>query len=210
MFRCKEPAIRYLLSLLLLLSAPAFAQEGEGTSKTKTRAPRKAQTQLQMGVALWQESMTLRAGAPESKMVSQSMGLLASLGRSNPIGRSKWNYTYGATLGVGTIKGKGNNDNVPDELKNQLWYLLGGSAGVMFRTSPVSELGLSVPIYYRYINWQLEAGSPLEIEDEPLSVGIAGEFVTHLSRYSALHLTLTQQYQWNGTMWGAFYQRSFR
>lgn len=210
MFRFKEQMIHFLLGLLLLLSAPAFAQESDGTSKTKAKVSRKAQTQLQMGVVLWQESMTLKAGAAESKMVSQSMGLLAELGRSNPLGRSKWSFTYGGTLGLGTIKGKGNNDNVPDELKNQLWYLIGGSAGLMYRTSPVSELGLSVPLYYRTINWQLDAGSPLKIDDEPFSVGIAGEFVTHLSKSSALHLTLTQQYQWNGTMWGAFYQRSFR
>jgi hypothetical protein len=189
---------------------PAFSAESDGTSKTKARAPRKAQTQLKMGAELWQETMTLKSGAAESKMVSQSMGLFAGLGRSSPLGRSRWEFTYGAEAGIGTIKGKGNNDNVPDELKNQLWWLIGGNAGLMYRTSPVSELGLSVPFYYRAINWKLEAGSNLEIQDEPFSVGMAGEFVTHLSRNSALHLTLTQQYQWNATLWGAFYQRSFR
>lgn len=203
--------IRIAVVLILVMSARVFAaEEADGSSKAKTKASRKSVTQLRYGLSLWQETITLASGAAESKMVAQSMGVLLGLGRSAPMGRSKWNFTYGAELGLGTIKGKGNNDNVPDELKNQLWYLIGGNAGLMYRTSPASELGLSVPFYYRQINWQLDSGSDLKIDDQPFTIGVAGDYVTHLSKTSALHLTVTHQHMWNATMWGLFYQRTFR
>jgi hypothetical protein len=139
------------------------------------------------------------------------LGLMVDIGRNVPYTASKWSFNYGANLGVGTIKGKGNNDNVPDELKNQLWFLVGASGGFMYRTSPNSEIGFMIPFYYRLINWKLASGSDLDV-DKDSSFTVGGQFVylARLDKDSSLHISLTQQHMWQSTMWGISWQTEYR
>lgn len=206
--------IRIVLSLLLILSAQSAFAQSAGASKAKTKKVKKARksaTQLRLGMGLWQETIDLNTSFAESKMVAQSMGFLTNIARNVPFRNSRWAFNYSLDAGVGTIKGKGNNDNVPDELKNQLWLLAGVSAGFMYRTSPSAEIGFTFPAYYRAINWELQKDSDFDAErDSSFSVGAGGVYVARLNKSSAINLAVTHQYLWDATMWTAFWQYEYR
>lgn len=206
--------IRIILSILLLLSLPAAFAQNEGVSKGKAKKVKKARkstTQLRLGMGMWQETIDLKTSLAESKMQAQSTGFLANIARNVPITNSRWAFNYSFDAGLGMIKGKGNNLSVPDELKNQFWMLAGLSAGFMYRTSPVAEIGFAVPAYYRVINWQLASGSDLDVgRDSSYSVGAGGVYVARLNESSAIHLAVTHQYLWNATLWTAFWQHEFQ
>lgn len=143
-------------------------------------------------------------------MQAQSHGLLGSANYVMPFNRSRWRQVYGVDLGVALVKGKGNTSAIQDSLRAQKSFLLGGSAGLSFRSSPYSELGISLPLHFRMIQWELNSQSSLDPDrDSTVSIGLAGHYVAHFTKTSALHASITYHFLWQATLWSIGWQHRF-
>lgn len=227
-----------LLIAALLVAQTAFGQAKSKTKRTKpsqapstststtTSAPtsgattsiaaapkskRRADTTAwRLSYLLWQEIIDLENGVDSSKMIAQSQGLQASYVWNKPFSGARWSWMYSADLGVGTVKGKGNNAAIPDTFANQAWVALGGSAGISYRTSVFSSVHLMVPLTYRTISWKLSAGSATNpSRDSSFSAGLTGAFGTQLSPKTLILFGFTHQQMWKATQWSISYQRAF-
>lgn len=203
---------RYSL-IALLFSSVVSAQNvapKSGKSRARVLPPAENFWQVRVGWLFGQENIRLKSGANTADMETQSEGLLAS---ANYVlgSRTRWRQQYGIELGNGRLKGKGNTNEIPDELRGQVWFMFGIAPGINYRSSSVSEVGLSVPIHYRMIQWQLQGGSPLDPErDASFSVAARGHYIQRFSKKSALELSLTYHHLWQATFWGASWQIDFQ
>lgn len=219
-----------ILILTVVTAVPSYAQsssisvrkkkvsrpaKSSGSATTKTKSPKvrvakppSNQLNVRVSGILWQEALEVSNGTARGTMETQSQGLLASMNYMIPISRSKrWYQTYGIELGFGAIKGKGNTDELADELKGQMWVMAGVNPGVMYRTSPVGTVGILLPIAYRQINWQLSDGSTFNPEgDSSFSLGVSLLYLSHITPRSALMLAVTHQSMWSATSWSVGYQ----
>jgi len=165
---------------------------------------------MRAGVLFWQETIDLKKGSNKGHMRTRSEGVLFSGLYQIRSGPTRWMQAYTADLGIGQLRGKGATNAIPDELKGQYWALLGGSAGLTYRSSPVSEVGLSLPVYFRVIKWKLQSGSQLDPEkDNSFSVGLRGHFAFHFDGGSALVMAITHHHLWRASIWEAGWQTSF-
>ncbi len=164
--------------------------------------------QVRPGLAFWQESIDLKNGPDTAKMETQSEGILVDAGYV--ITKSRWRQIYGLELGNGRIKGKGNTSVIPDELRGQVWLILGASASLMYRSSAFSEIGLIAPFHYRTISWTLKDDSGLNPDrDTSFSLGLGLAYVARFNKRESLHLALIKHYFWEATMWTAAWQLEF-
>ena len=139
------------------------------------------------------------------------MGMLGSLSFSYPFQTSRWSRVYEIDFAIGSIKGKGSTEDIADELEGQLWALGGGSAGLLYRSSPHSSLGFTIPVAARFINWSLAPDSQLEPEKAfSWSIGISGYYQNHFNIRSSLHVGITHHEIWRATVWNVAYQYRFR
>ncbi|HMN69063.1 MAG TPA: hypothetical protein PKC28_11035 [Bdellovibrionales bacterium] len=188
-----------LICIFAILSS-GFQAAAQAQAKSKTRPRKPWMQEVQLGYTIWQESIALKNGAFETKMQAQTQGLLANYGLSKAFS-PRWVGVYGIDAAIGTLKGKGESVGIADELKGQLWYMVGLNLGVMYRTSASSAIGLHIPAHYRMIKWKLDAGSALETErDASFSIGPGLVFENKVSDASFVRVAVTQHYQWEATM----------
>lgn len=202
--------LRWILIFLMAFSgSTSWAQ---GSSKAKRRKPVKAYTQVRAGVVMWQEAIDLKKESSSAKMESQLLGPLFAYSYVRPTGsRNRWLQVYTAELGLGTLKGKGNSDSIPDELKNQPWYMVGLSPALIYRTTSVSEVGVVLPLYYRMIGWKLDPSLGLDPDrDTSFSAGLGGVYTNRLTKTSHLHVALVRQHMWNATQWMVSWQMDLK
>lgn len=221
--------IRIFILAIVLVSAPAlsFAQQKAAPGKTapakttttttntakkterppRVAAPAPNQLQVRLGASMWQENLKVRSGASQGNMETQSQGLVTSLGYIIPTGGRTWLQTYSVDFGFGAIKGKGRSSAVADELKGQLWLLGGFTPGLIYRTSPISAVGLMLPFTYRMIEWKLKSGSSFNPEgDSSFSVGLSGVYINQLAKNHYLYTSVTYQTNWAATVWNLSWQ----
>lgn len=200
------------LIFLLLIASFGFASYGQGKSRAKKRTPPRPYTQLRTGIVMWQEAIDLKKDASSAKMESQLIGPLFAYSYVRPVGkRNRWLQVYSAELGLGTLKGKGNSDSIPDELKNQPWYMVGVSPALIYRTTSVSEVGVVLPLYYRMIGWKLDPSLGLDPDrDTSFSAGLGGVYTNRLTKTSHLHVALVRQHMWNSTQWMISWQMDIK
>lgn len=227
--------LRYFILILSLAAFPAFAQKtapakitpakaapaktapaksepttiatGKTTVKKVERAPAANQLQMRFGVLMWQENLKVKNGASSGNMETQSQGMAGSLAYLIPTGGRTWLQSYSMDFGFGAMKGKGRSSAVPDELKGQLWLAGGFTPGLLYRTSPISALGLLMPFTYRLIKYELKGGSSFNPEgDSTFSVGVSGAYINQLSKNNYLYLAVTYQTLWAATQWNLSWQ----
>jgi hypothetical protein len=215
--------IHKLILLISLISVHAHAQTKlpskkasksssgkSATQKDATRPPMPNQLQFRMGGVIWQENIKVRNGPSQGNMETQSQGLVGSLAYLIPTGGRTWLQTYAVDFGFGAIKGKGRSAAIADELKGQLWILGGFTPGIIYRTSPISAVGLMLPFTYRMIEWKLKDGSSFNPEgDSSFSVGISGAYINQLSKNNYLYLSTTYQTNWAANVWNLSWQYKF-
>lgn len=206
--------IWFSICLSVFHSLPrALAEEAEITIKKEPRAGKTVppnQLQMRLGGALWQENIKVRNGASQGNMETQSQGFVTSLAYLIPTGGRTWLQHYSFDFGFGAIKGKGRSAAIPDELKGQLWLTGGVTPGLIMRTSPISAVGLMLPITYRLIEWKLKGGTSFNPEnDSSFSVGVSGVYINQLSKNHYLNLSLTHQVQWQANIWNLSWQYRF-
>lgn len=191
-------------------STKASSAKAGSTKKKNVRPPAPNQLQFRMGGVIWQENIKVRNGASQGNMETQSQGLVGSLAYLIPTGGRTWLQTYALDFGFGAIKGKGRSAAIADELKGQLWLLGGFTPGLIYRTSPISAVGLMLPFTYRMIEWKLKGGSSFNPEgDSSFSVGISGAYINQLSKNNYLYLSTTYQTNWAANVWNLSWQYKF-
>ena len=174
-------------------------------SKVKTPAVRRAYNDLTIGFITWQEGIKATRIPDSAIMTTQSLGLRGSYAY-NRFYSGPWRYHHSVDVAFGTLKGKGGIPSIQDEIKNQIWMMATLSPGLIVRTSPVSELGLSVPLSYRYIRWQFEPGTNFSMDKgSSFSAGLAGLFGLRFSPRSGIEFTVQHQHMWSTVMWTASY-----
>lgn len=178
-------------------------QATTATTKKKAKSVRPA-TYSRMGLSmgLWQESIEAKKAGVRTKIEMQSHGLRLHYNYNIPYTRSNWRQVYGGELGYGYIKGKGALTTIADELEKQPWISLTFSYGWLYRTTPVSDVGVAVPLTYRMISWDLESGSGLKMDREnSFSAGFSLLYMNRFSEKSAINISLTHHYMWDTTIW---------
>lgn len=196
--------------LILGLLAGPFLAEAQTLRKVSVGNPRRTRPHFKfaMGVETWQETMKLVSRGNEADMRAQSDGV-SFIGKwVTPLGR--WQRHYGGQLGLGRVKGKGSTAAVADELNDQSWLLLGAVGGYTYRTSPVSELGVSASALYRRFNWKLASDSDLDVQAKAFGLGLGFQYGIVMSKTSSIVMAATHQYFWRTTVWSIAYQASFR
>lgn len=201
--------LKIFLLILCLNLGIAFAQEEMSTSASKPKKVKRVRKHWHAGLSygFWSESLKTTKGSSKAKILSQFHGFTISGIYNKSITRN-WRQAHAVELSFGTVKGKGDTPAIQDELRNHLWQSLALSPGLMYQTSPVSEVGFAVPVVYRLTHWKLNAASNLDIErDNTFSVGFSLFYANRLTNDLSLRVAVTQQHMWNATQWslGAVY-----
>ncbi len=175
--------------------------------KIKIVVPTRAKKlEARAGITLWQEPLEAVRNSVKGKMNAQSEGLALSLSYDKPFPHSRWSYTYGADFGVGFIKASSADGVLADTLKNQRWVCIGGSVGIMNRTTVHTSFGFEFPVFYRTISWELNDETFAPDRETSFSAGLGLVYENHFSGRSSLHMSMTHQYMWDATVWLAAYQ----
>lgn len=188
---------------------PAETSEESASSSIVTSKAPKSYWSGGIGVLLWQEAVEIKRTGSIAKMQTQFKGLNfhGAYNRTSP--KSYWQQHYGLELGLGTLKGQGDQPAIQDRLDNQSWILATFKPGMIYRASPVARVGVMLPIVYRKIQWNFNAGSGLEAADKPFSIGIGFRYVQRLSKTSSLDLALIHQRMWATNLWSAAWNYEF-
>lgn len=202
----------FLFSSFLLFMSVGHAQQ-KTAAKTKSRPPSVfSKSYFQVGIIghLSQEGIkTERSGVSED-IESQSQGLTLSLRYIKPTSSVRWIQSHAAELTNGYLRLQGVTATLNDELKNQPWVSVTLSPGMSYRTTSVSEIGLSLPLTYRAISWQLKDPTYKLSKTGSFSYGFAGTFTNNFSLKNSLLVSITHQFVWNSTVWSAGWLHSFR
>ncbi|MGZ3722046.1 MAG: hypothetical protein ACXVA9_03885 [Bdellovibrionales bacterium] len=176
----------------------------------KMNAPSKTKFQdLSIGLITWQEDIKATRGGESTLMQAQLQGLNFATSW-NKFYTPTWREWYTVDFTLGQVKGKGATATIPDELKRQTFVELEFAPGLMWRTSPVSELGFGVPIAVRYIKWDLISGAGLQMDKKTsFSAGLSGTYVNRFSSRTSIHITVAHQHMWNAVVWTAAWNRVF-
>lgn len=202
----------FLFSLLFVFSLQSFAQQKTAAAKTRTRPSVFTKSYFQFGLIghLSQENIkTERSGVSED-IESQSQGLTLSLRYIKPTSSVRWIQSHAAEFTNGYLRLQGVTATLNDELKNQPWVSVTLSPGMSYRTTSVSEIGLSLPLTYRAISWQLKDPTYKLGKTGSFSYGLAGTFTNNFSLKNSLLVSVTHQFVWNSTVWSAGWLHSFR
>jgi hypothetical protein len=139
----------------------------------------------------------------------QFHGFEFGAGYEIPFKAFRWVQYYSADVAVGVAKGIGKGP-VVDELKDQSWMAFTAKAGIIYRATAVSEVGLFIPLTIRSARWKLDETAQLEMKDKSFSAGLGAMFINRFTPYQALVVTLTHQHMWNSTVWGIAWQYDFK
>jgi hypothetical protein len=202
--------IKLIFSLLLLItmiSAPAWAEEKAGsevwTNKHtvgRHRATAKF-SDFELGAMTWQEDIQAHRSIFNTPITMQFVGLKGDYSY-NHFFTPTWRYHHTVEFAFGNVKGQGTIPQIGDVLRDQAWLMAGVSPGLMWRTSPRSELGFGLPLLYRYIYWHIQKDSGFAIDrGSSVSVGVSAMYVVRFTTRHSLHIEVAQQHMWNAVIW---------
>jgi hypothetical protein len=156
-----------------------------------------------VGLLTWQEVIRAHRASDSTGIQTQLLGVQGDFSY-NFEHTSRWIQHDSLKFAAGLLKGKGASDEIDDELKNQKWVMLTASPGLIYRTTPVSDVGVGLPLSYRYIAWKLNPALNLNVEkSSSFSIGVSGTYVNRLSRHSSLYVVVEHQHMWDAVLWFA-------
>lgn len=201
---------------VLFMTDVTWAQDSEvktkKSRKTKTRSLlTKNYYDVSAQYIMWQELIDASGTGISGNGRFQFSGYQFGLNKNKPFSSIRWVQQYSTHLTVGTTKGTGESNTFTDEFKNQLWFSLSGSAGLIYRTTAASEIGLFVPLSFRMIQWELANNAAIELDKETsFSAGLGFQFVQRFTPRSSMVISVAHQIVWEATQWSIGYQLSLR
>ncbi len=142
-------------------------------------------------------------------LLTQTQGTAFGLRLKSPFKNIRWQLYQALEVGMGTIRAQGLTTNIPDQIVNP-WYSFTYAPGLIYRTAPPSDFGISFPIGFRIINWPKDDSTLTLSREKSMGYGIAFHYVNHLTTASSLAISFTHQIAWQSTVWGVGYDYAFR
>ncbi len=209
-----------LLFFSLMILNPSASAEPEVKTKVSKKSARKMATRsllkkkyydITAQYIMWQEKIDASGTGISGTGRFQFSGYQLGANLNQPFTNIRWVRQYSAHYVFGTVKGNGESGSFADEFKNQSWMAGTLAATLIYRTSAASELGLSLPVSLRAINWALADNATIELEKEmSFSVGLGFQYIQRFNTRSSLVASLTHQFIWDATQWSIGYQYSLR
>ena len=150
----------------------------------------------------WHETVELQQAGSTAKMYAQLKAVAFSFDFNQLRPLSRWHWSYGLDLGVGTLKGKGTSP-ITDQFNDQPFLTATARWGLVFRASPVARAGFFIPATYRQIQWAYDSSSTTKAGDAQMSAGIGGVFQLRFTPRTSFQTTLVHQHMWSANLWGA-------
>lgn len=204
----------------LFIAESTLAQEIQPVTQTKTKKSRKSKTRslltknyydVTAQYITWQEQVDASGTGITGSGRFQFTGYQFGLTKNKPFSSIRWVQQYATQLTVGTAKGAGESNTFTDEFKNQTWFSLSASAGLIYRTTAASEIGVFAPISYRLIQWKFADNAAIELDKESsFSAGLGFQFVQRFTPRSSMVISVAHQIVWEATQWSIGYQFSLR
>lgn len=158
---------------------------------------------------LSQETVEAYRAPNTREMITQSQGTTFSLKYKKPAGAGKFVWTAGLEFGVGTIRFRGKDDVIPDQVVNP-WYMFSLNPGFVIRTTPITDFGISVPFGYRINKWPVDDPSFTVSRAAGIGYGVQFTMGTRFGTNSTLVIAFTNQMAWQATQWAIGYDYAFR
>ena len=195
--------MKFIVSVFcILLSFNCWAQNNK-VSAQKNIAPPKKVTHFyrsSFGGVVWNEQMTATKAGVEDPMVMQLNGFVGGLSYHLPWVRPRLSRFYQVDFAYGTVKGKGNQVTNFDEVSSQPWATLSFAPGMLYKLNQVGEVGISAPVFLRFLDWKLE-GSDLEIEkSNSFSYGLAFIYNHYLNSRHSIQVSMNYQEKWTSSL----------
>lgn len=170
--------------------------------------PRPSSSVFNFELVMWQEAIKISNGGLQAKMEAQSKGFMLSydLHRSRP--ESNWQWLYGASIGVGSTKGIGDNP-IPDQFNSQPFTMGVARVGLLYFSSPVAKAGLVIPLVYRTISWVYDEGSGTKADDVKFTAGVQALYIARLTPKVNFQASVTHQHMWETVVWAAGWGLNF-
>ncbi len=207
-----------ILSFLTLTLAPAaLAQNKQRRPRQRPPPEVSAESSVQaapvarsrthsssvgVGMVTWHETVELQQAGNTAKMYAQLKAVTFSFDFNQLRPLSRWHWSYGIDLGVGTLKGKGTSP-ITDQFNDQPFLMATARWGLVFRASPAARAGFFIPASYRQIQWAYDSSSTTKAGDAQLSAGIGGVFQLRFTPRTSFQTTLLHQHMWSANIWGA-------
>ncbi len=187
----------------LTLDSPASPRATvKQTANKNNRPPSYWSMQLGPKFVFWQETILSTGGATPTEFPTQFYGVSATTTFRKSINSLRWYQAHSIDVMLGQAHGYGNDLSAKDNLRNQPWYGFLASPGILYRTTTVSDVTLSVPFSYRKISWTDQA--TLKFGKESLfSYGLGLNGVIRLSAATQFVTRVVYQADWASTMWMA-------
>lgn len=199
--------------VVLLVEGPALAQGRPATAARRAQAAKRFVVpyyQIGARFVLSQEGIGADRGSGKETLMMQFQGTQISGTYKKPFSNVRWVQSHSVDVGFGNTKGKGNpNSSVPDAL-TQPYYSLSFSPGIIYRTEPPTEIGLSLPLTYRMIQWRLEDPSLQMEKASSFAFGLSLTFGNRLTANSTLFAAFTHQINLQSTVWALGFDYAFR
>ena len=161
-------------------------------------------------LATWQEKIPVVNLVGEFPVQTQTIGFLGQLVFLKSPPKSRWRPFQSWDFGFGKLQGEGSTSDLPDRFDNQMWILAGASYGFRYRTSSITDIGLSAPLFVRFINWKLKPGTTTNPgRDLSATLGLRGHYVARIGKKLYLEGSVTHQFLWESTIWMVGLQYSF-
>lgn len=201
--------MRTILGILLCLVIPLSASAAPAGNSKARATLRKKYFQGTFGYNLWHEAVAASSGGNDGNISMSFHGFKIGGAYLVPYKQLRWVQYYAADVSFGNTKGTGDGA-ITDQLREQPWYAATVTPGLIFRSTALSELGVILPLAYRQIDFKLDSGASLQVDDKPFSVGVGAMFINRFTTRSSLMLALTHQHMWNATIWGMTYTYDFK
>jgi hypothetical protein len=205
--------LSFIFFASLSWAAPAKRSAGTSTATVpvKRSAP-KEESYWQMGLnaLIWQEGIEARRGTNTENLLVQSLGFGFDMTYRRPSSSIRWWQSHTLSLGVGSIHTTGTTTAIPDTLRQQQFYTATLSPGFIYRTTSVSDIGLSVPLTYRVINWVTNDDTLTLARRNSFSYGLSALYINRLTRTSDLQVSFTDQMSWKAFVWSVGWNHAFR
>lgn len=209
----------FFLFLILLLSLDTAAQAPSARRRggaVKARVAKKKRSTIwdkyyTLGprIHIWQEEIGAERMGSTDRIQMQMQSTTFSMTYKKPFRNIRWLQSHSLEAGFGTLKGKGRTTEIPDFLV-QPFYLIVASPGIIYRTSPPSELGFSLPLTFRFIEWRLNDES-LQLEKAAsLGYGITFSYGQRITPLITVLMAFTNQMSPSATTWSLGLDYSLR
>jgi hypothetical protein len=202
MFLKKYTAGLLCFYFCICISSEIYANNSQANDQKsrKNRAPN--EVVVGIGPTLWQESVSFTKSGESTDMNAQFQGLDIDAKYVLPLRSLQWSQFYGLNFGLGVVRGTAAFSATTDEFRNQSWFHLGVTPGLVFKGSPVSQIKLGLPLVYRSLSWNFKSGSSLQVEKPPsFSPGLQLQSSVKYSKNQAIFFSASYYPTWKTTQW---------